>query len=642
MTLIKKLYVKIAILLLTTGCVQPKEATHQSLANQTLPMLLDFKDLTTTTNGTHSYQISPDGKKLAWLKDSFDNNGNPYTALHFKNLATGETGKFDGWISFFEWMPDSRNLIYVPNFDDMKSKIFFLDTEHPTRHIKPFYDGNNQVYVVDILKNDPDNIIVRHNGTDPKVFNLYRLNIKTKQETLLFEIDDKLAIDGFIINNSVKNGSVFAYIKNKKEIYQLSTGKLLFDAGENGKVSHAMLNHKKNTLSILANNNTDKIQLLELDLTTNNITTLYANDRVDVDLYYSDNNLNPAIAFSYPDYQEAKAFHPAYQKLLDKFYSKGKNSVLIFSRDSNNEKFTLSQYNDHGFKIYLYDTVTDKKELLSQSKSHYYTQYLAHQKPFQFTSRDGLNINGYLTLPNSIEAKQLPTVLLVHGGPHARDYWGFNTEAQLLANRGYAVIQVNFRGSAGYGYDFISAGYGEFSKAMHNDLIDGIDWAVKQGISDPNNIAIMGASYGGYATLVGMTLTPDKFACGVDIFGMSDLELMINNFPEPWKRHEDIWQNYIGDFNDPKMKLQRSQQSPINFVNNMKAPLLVIQGEDDAVVIPEQSRRFVEAAKKAGKDVQYWEMNNTGHHYGTPTQTKKLARKVDNFLSQCIGGRSAG
>ncbi|WP_419207690.1 hypothetical protein ACN08N_22840 [Photobacterium leiognathi subsp. mandapamensis] len=157
----------------------------------------------------------------------------------------------------------------------MKSKIFFLDTEHPTRHIKPFYDGNNQVYVVDILKNDPDNIIVRHNGTDPKVFNLYRLNIKTKQETLLFEIDDKLAIDGFIINNSVKNGSVFAYIKNKKEIYQLSTGKLLFDAGENGKVSHAMLNHKKNTLSILANNETDKIQLLELDLYRINLKMLF-------------------------------------------------------------------------------------------------------------------------------------------------------------------------------------------------------------------------------------------------------------------------------------------------------------------------------------------------------------------------------
>ncbi len=169
MTLIKKLYVKIAILIIT-GYVQPKEATHQSLANQTLPMLLDFKDLTTTTNGTHSYQISPDGKKLAWLKDSFDNTGNPYTALHFKNLTTGETGKFDGWISFFEWMPDSRNLIYVPNFNDMKSKIFFLDTEHPTRHIKPFYDGNNQVYVVDILKNDPDNIIswTRHVLT-PKV-----------------------------------------------------------------------------------------------------------------------------------------------------------------------------------------------------------------------------------------------------------------------------------------------------------------------------------------------------------------------------------------------------------------------------------------------------------------------------------------
>ncbi|PSV41830.1 S9 family peptidase [Photobacterium sp. GB-36] len=631
-----------ALILLISGCAQPKEATHQSLTTQQLPILLDFKALTTAKNGTHSYKISPDGEKLAWLKESFDNNGNPYTALHFKNLKTGETSKFSSSIPFFEWMPDSRRLIYVPHFDDMKSKIFFLDTKFPTRQLTPFYDKDNQIHVVDKLRNDPENIIVRHNGGNAKAYNLYRLNIKTKKEKLLFKVDKELTIDGFIIDDRVKGGSIFAYIKDNRKIYQFGTDKLLFDAGENGKVTNAKMNHSKNTLTILANNNSDKIQLIELDLATNDINTLYSNDTVDVDKYYYDNNHAPALAASYPNYQEIITFNPNYKKLASTFYQKGKNGIFIFSTDNKNEKFTVKQYNEYGYNIYLYDTTNNKKELLSQSKSNNYTQFLASQKPIQFTSRDGLTLNGYITLPKGIKANNLPTVLLVHGGPHARDYWGFSYEAQLLANRGYAVIQVNFRGSTGYGYAFTSSGYGEFSKAMHNDLIDGVNWAVKQGITDPNNVAIMGASYGGYATLVGMTLTPDKFSCGVDIFGISDLELMVKNFPEPWKRYEDIWVNYIGDFNDPEMKQQRAQQSPINFVNNMNAPLLVIQGDSDAVVIPEQSRRFVEAAKKAGKNVQYWEMNNVGHHYGTPRQARKLARKVDNFLSQCIGGRSAG
>ena len=642
MKLIQSILLSSALLLLVTGCIRPKEATHQSLTTQQLPILLDFKDLTTATNGTHSYQISPDGEKLAWLKDSFDNNGNPYTALHFKNLKTGEKGKFNYWVSFFEWMPDSRNLIYVPHFDNMKSKIFFFDIEHPTHFVKPFYDKNNQINVVDFLFNDPENILVRHNGGDAKIFNLYRLNIKTKKETLLFKVDKELTIDGFIIDDRVKGGSIFAYIKDKRKIYKFGTDKLLFDAGKNGEVANAMLNHSNNTLTILANNNSDKTQLIELDLATNAVNTLYSNKTVDVENYYFDSNHAPALAASYPDSQEIITFNPNYKKLASTFYQKDKSGIVIFSTDSKNEKFTLSQYNEYGYNIYLYDTAKNKKELLSQSKSHHYTQFLATQKPIQFTSRDGLTLNGYITLPKGIKANNLPTVLLVHGGPHARDYWGFNTEAQLLANRGYAVIQVNFRGSTGYGYAFTSSGYGEFSKAMHNDLIDGVNWAVEQGITDPNNVAIMGASYGGYATLVGMTLTPDKFACGIDIFGISDLELMVNNFPEPWRRHEDIWVNYIGDFNDPDMKQQRAQQSPINFVNNMNAPLLVIQGDSDAVVIPDQSRRFVEAAKKAGKNVEYWEMNNVGHHYGTPRQARKLARKVDNFLSQCIGGRSAG
>ncbi|EAS65734.1 hypothetical protein L4D04_07740 [Photobacterium angustum] len=232
MKLIQTILLGCALLLLITGCIRPKEATHQSLTTQQLPILLDFKDLTTATNGTHSYQISPDGEKLAWLKDSFDNNGNPYTALHFKNLKTGEKGKFNYWVSFFEWMPDSRNLIYVPHFDNMKSKMFFFDIEHPTQFVKPFYDKNNQINVVDILFNDPENILVRHNGGDAKIFNLYRLNIKTKKETLLFKVDKELTIDGFIIDDRVKGGSIFAYIKDKRKIYQFGTDKLLFDAGK--------------------------------------------------------------------------------------------------------------------------------------------------------------------------------------------------------------------------------------------------------------------------------------------------------------------------------------------------------------------------------------------------------------------------
>jgi dipeptidyl aminopeptidase/acylaminoacyl peptidase len=256
------------------------------------------------------------------------------------------------------------------------------------------------------------------------------------------------------------------------------------------------------------------------------------------------------------------------------------------------------------------------------------------------TTRDGLKMNAYLTLPAGLTPKNLPMVLFVHGGPWGRDVWGYSSWAQWLSNRGYVVLQPNFRGSTGYGKKYLHAGDRQWGLKMHDDLIDAVNWAVKQGYVDKNRVAIMGGSYGGYATLAGMTFTPDVFSCGVDIVGPSNLKTLIASIPPYWKPIRAMFDARMGNVDDPKDADLIRNASPLFKANQIKKPLLIGQGANDPRVNKAESEQIVEAIEKNGGAVTYVIYSDEGHGFARPENRIDFNARAETFLAQCLGGRS--
>jgi len=289
---------------------------------------------------------------------------------------------------------------------------------------------------------------------------------------------------------------------------------------------------------------------------------------------------------------------------------------------------------------YLYDRETGEAEFLFRPRPWLEPDQLANVRPVSFQARDGLAIQGYLTLPKGVAPKGLPTVLLVHGGPWARDDWGYQPEAQMLANRGYAVLQVNYRGSTGYGKQFFNAAVKEFAGKMHDDLIDGVKWAVDEGIANPDLIGVYGGSYGGYATLVSLTFTPEVFACGVDYVGPSSLITLIESFPAYWRPFlKGYWYRFVGDPSVETDLEDMKKRSPLFHVDRIEDPILIVQGANDPRVTKLESDQMVVALRDRGIKVGYLVADNEGHGFSNADNRMALYRSMETFFGECLGGR---
>lgn len=298
-------------------------------------------------------------------------------------------------------------------------------------------------------------------------------------------------------------------------------------------------------------------------------------------------------------------------------------------------------------RYYLYDRDRRDARFLFTNRTDLEGLPLAPMHGRVIRSRDGLNLVSYLTLPvwtdpdgDGVPGEALPTVLLVHGGPWARDSWGYNSMHQWLANRGYAVLSVNYRGSTGFGKSFINASNGEWAGTMHNDLIDAVDWMIAEGIADPDRVAIMGGSYGGYATLVGLTFTPEKFACGVDIVGPSNLRTLLGSIPPYWKPLMDLWKTRVGDPFTEEGRAFLDSRSPLTYVDRIVKPLVIGQGANDPRVKQSESDQIVEAMKSRGIPVTYVLYPDEGHGFARPQNRLSFFAVTDAFLAQQLGGRS--
>lgn len=634
----------VLLLVLLLGPVACATAPHNpALAVADLPRLVPVRQFVANADYNENYQLSPDGSKLlhqgvsrlkpAILWRSLDGSGNK-GAQRFRK---GSPYPF--------WSADSRYILYASDPSGREqSHVYAIDTlqkGQKPRDLTP-YPGIT-AYVTHVPSLASSTIFVSHNRRDQSVFDIYSINIETGEEVLVYENAEN------VINTLIDDtGNVLARVRqtDEKRILEVADNagwRAVLTAGQFDWINPVSLNADSSALFLITNVGRDKAALMQIDIETSKQTLIYEHELVDVqNVYISTKTKTPMAAFVFPDYPEIEFLDANFEKQLSAFYTPGKSGLNITSIDREEKIATIEIYDHTGASYQLVDLDSGELQLLGESTVRKNADVWVEKEPFSFESRDGMLLHGYIAKPDVSTRQPLPTVLLVHGGPWARDYWGHGSEVQFLANRGYAVIQVNYRGSTGYGKDYLFAATGEFAGKMHTDLLDAVDWAVDQGITDPDHVAIMGGSYGGYATLVGMTMTPDRFRCGVDYVGVSDLSILLETAPPYWKPSFPFWYHFIGDAADPEQRLIMDSKSPVNFAEQVKNPLLIIHGANDPRVVREHSDRMVSALKAADKEVDYLVIDDEGHGFNHWKHQMTRYRKTEDFLAQCLGGRSGG
>ncbi|MDT4897556.1 MAG: hypothetical protein QOH25_2633 [Acidobacteriota bacterium] len=584
-------------------------------------------------------QLSPDGKMIAYLAPD---NG----VLNVWVRTIGKTDdrvitsdKKRGVRSYF-WQQDSQHILFLQDEGGNENwHIYQTDlTSKETRDLTPFEKVQARVVAVD--PKFPDVILVAVNNRDPKLHDVLRVDLKTGKSEMIVENKDNIA--SFAVDNNLQvraaqkvlpDGSTEIFVRDDDKSPWRSFMK--WGADEvNGGVAGFSPDNKK--LWLISSVDANAGRLVEVDIATGKQTVVAEDKQYDV-----------AGAMAHPTkrHLEAVRFIRARSEwvILDKSIKADFDALRkvrdgdfnVTSRDYADKTWLVSYVMDNGpVYYYAYSRASKKATLLFSNRPALEKYTLARMQPISFQARDGMTIYGYLTLPVGIPQKNLPMVLNVHGGPWGRDTWGLNSEAQWLANRGYAVLQVNFRASAGYGKAYLNAGDREWGAKMHDDLLDAKSWAIKQGYADPKKVAIYGGSYGGYATLAGLAFTPEEFAAGVDIVGPSNLNTLLKSIPPYWGPIKATFTKRMGD-NEEFL----NSRSPLFKANQITKPLLIAQGANDPRVNIKESDQIVDAMRKANKPVEYIVFTDEGHGFARPANRLFFYAKAEEFLAKYLGGR---
>ncbi|MCK5494122.1 MAG: S9 family peptidase, partial [Candidatus Omnitrophica bacterium] len=394
------------------------------------------------------------------------------------------------------------------------------------------------------------------------------------------------------------------------------------------------------SLYLFDSRNSDIAALVKFEIETGNIEVIAKDSYYDIGniLINSDTYEVQAVSFT----KERNEWLVLDENLKDDFENVSKlaeGDYFIYDRDNKDKNWLIGITVDNGpVSFYSYSRDKKKGELLFYNKPDLKNYEMSSMNPISFNSRDGLTIHGYITYPKGENRKKLPVVLNVHGGPWVRDTWGFDPESQWLADRGYACVQVNYRGSSGYGKKFLNAGNKEWGGKMHDDLVDTVDWLIKQGIAEPDKICIYGGSYGGYAALVGATFTPDVFSCAVSIVGPSNLITFIDTIPPYWSTFRSIMYKKVGNPETEEEFLK--SRSPLFKVQNIKIPMLIAQGANDPRVNQDESEQIVAEMKRRNIEHEYLLFPDEGHGFAKPENRLKFFEAAEKFLAKHLGGRS--
>ena len=644
------------IVLGVSGCQGDSNQKSTQEVAATVPPIID-RELFFGDPEISGAQISPDGAFISFIK--------PYQGV--RNIWIKRTDEpFDAArpltadkrpVPGYFWSRDSRAVLYVQDMNgDENFHVWAVDpaagpvatTGVPAaRDLTPVPGVRANIYSVP--RNTPDVLIVGLNDRDPSFHDVYKVRISDGSRSLLILNDQQVGGWTFDEEGNVRladrqlpdGGTELMRVKLDGSLeqivtctYEESLGTVSFHA--DGRHCYVITNRGEADLEqlMLLDVDTGVMQFVESDPerevdfggtvfhpdTHELLATIYAGDRVRV----------------YPKTADAAALWEDLEKALPD----GEISLTSTTLDLSKVLAAVASDVDPG-SVYLYDRRTGKATLQYRSRPDLPSEHLAAMEAVSYQGRDGMKLHGYLTLPRGVEAKNLPVVMYIHGGPWARDYWGYDPYAQFLANRGYAVMQVNYRGSSGYGKAYLNAGNKEWGiGAMQHDITDAVNWLIDQGIADPARVGIFGGSYGGYATLAGVTFTPDVYACGVPYVGPSNLLTLINSFPEYWKPFlEGSWYKRVGN---PAIEADREDliaRSPLFHCDRIQAPLLVVHGANDPRVTQHESDQIVVALREKGKAVEYLVAPDEGHGFRAPNNRKALAVAMEKFLAKQLGGR---
>lgn len=600
--------------------------------------------------------ISPDGTRIAFLAP-WKNRLNVWVedvdgGREARCVTADETRS----VINYQWTDDPRWLLYTQDKGgDENWHIYRVDLDDPSApavNLTPF-PGVRTYF--ELLADRPGKAMVGMNRRTPLLADAYELDIATGELTLLAENPGTVA--GWFPSRA---GDLFAYSLTADGDVELST----WEAEQRTLRSLAVYDGADYTLSIWpmavtpdgkglwlgSNRDPDRTTLVRLDVATGVETDVDSHPTLSIDpmggvapvlpqpLILSERTGDLLGVRYLGERQVIRALDAQFAAVLENLEKLSDGDLGKISSDDTGQRWVVSFNHDREPGVtYFYDHSTGESRELFRPLPHLDPEALATMTPVTIRSRDGLDLHSYLTLPVGL-AGRAPMVLLVHGGPWARDTWGFHPDVQLLANRGYAVLQVNFRGSTGYGQGFVKAAIGEFAGKMHDDLIDAVNWAVEQGYADPDRVAIFGGSYGGYATLVGVTFTPDVFAAAIDYVGISSLANFMRTLPEIARPHlANNWHLFVGDPGIPEQEADMLARSPITRADQIRTPLLVIQGANDSRVVQAESDNLVEALRARGVDVEYMVKDDEGHGFLNPDNVIDMYRAVDRFLAEHLG-----
>ena len=607
-----------------------------SMAGNTMIPLKDFF----RNPEMSSFSLSPDGKHISYMKPWEEGNRmmNVYVRPIDSNDEIRITDASKRSLYGYFWINDNRIAYVQDKGGDENIHIYAVDIDGKNNiDLTPF--ENIQARITDDLEDDPNFMLVALNKRNPQIHDVYRLNVNNGDMDMIAENPGNISgwgtdHDGKLRIATTSDGvnTSLLYRENEDDDF-----KSILTTNFKESVSPLFFTFDNKELYVSSNRGRDKSAIFKFDLeTAKEGELIFEHDEVDVYGLMSSKKRKVITGVSYTtDKRQIHFFDKWRENLQSTLESQLKGVEVAISGLSKDEtKAIVVTYSDRSRgTYYYYDIENDNLTKLADLSPWLNEDDMAFMKPIKYKSRDGLTIPGYLTLPLDYKkGEKLPVVINPHGGPWARDNWGFNPEIQFLANRGYAVLQMNFRGSVGYGREFWEISFKQWGKTMQDDITDGVNWLIEEGIADPARIAIYGASYGGYATLAGLTFTPDIYACGVDYVGVSNIFTLLETLPPYWELGRQMMYEMIGNPETEKELLEAA--SPLFHIDKIKAPLLVAQGANDPRVKQAESDQIVNALKAKGIDVPYILKDDEGHGFYNEENQFDFYQEMEKFLDK--------
>ncbi len=603
------------------------------------PPLIELEDFFRNPEKAY-FAISPDGKHISYTAP-WKNRMNIFIEEIGQDIPTQITFESERDVAGYIWANNQRILYVKDEGGNEDYKLFGVDISGGNQKCLTCFPGV-KTSLIDELEDNPEEVIIGLNKRNPEVFDPYRLNIATGQLELLAENPGNII--GWITDHNGKLRAAYAITGgvNTTLLYRESENQAfreILTAGWRDTFFPLFFTFNNKKLYASSNLGRDKAEIVIFDPETGEETeTIFKHSEVDVHSLIYSKKRKTLLAASYTTDKSnyhffdelAKKRHEILQSKLPGY------EISITSTDKSEEKFIIRTYSDRSCgRYYFYDQESEELTKIADICSWLNEEHLSEMRPITYTSRDGLTIHGYLTLPNGYKHKNLSLIVNPHGGPWARDKWGYNPEVQFLANRGYAVLQMNFRGSTGYGKEFWLKSMKQWGRAMQDDISDGANWLMEQGIADPDRIAIYGASYGGYATLAGLAFTPNLYACGVDYVGISNLFTFMETIPAYWEPMRERMYELIG--NPVADSLLLTEVSPALQAHRITSPVLIAQGANDSRVNISESDQMVKAMRERGVEVEYMVKEDEGHGFQNEENRFDFYRAMENFLANHIG-----